>query len=237
MARGCEGWSVRLRRQAACSLMAAAGLAAAQAAGAAALEVRVHDDASKQPLQGVAICLGTPADLRQMGAYITGSDGQVTYQDLLTAPLVLTVSKPGYRGERIHVSASASSRTLMIPLSTGGGGPVCHGPLTAAASGGEGGVAIRNFRLDRGAATATSRTVVLDFAASGEPNEYRVSENADFRDARWQSYGGRTPHFRLSAGAGRKTVYLQVRRFRTVGDSHLEITSGVARDSIVLSGG
>jgi len=222
----------------ACSLLAVAGLAAAQAAGAAELLVRVHDESSKQPLKGAAVCLGTPADLRQMGAYITGSDGQVAYQDLLAAPLVLTVSKPGYRGEQIHVNASTSNRMLMVPLATGGGGPVCHGPFTAAAGGAAGGgVAIRSFRLDGGAATAHSRTVMLDFAASGSPNQYRVSESPDFRGAKWQHYGGSAPRFRLSAGAGRKTVYLQVRRYETVGGSHLEISSGVVHDSIRLSGG
>lgn len=237
MARGCEGSSSRFCLRVACSLLAVAGLAAAFPSGAAELLVRVHDESSKQPLQGAAVCLGTPADLRQMGAYITGTDGQVAYQDLLAAPLVLTVSKPGYRGERIHVNASTSNRMLMVPLATGGGGPVCHGPFTATGGGAPGGVAIRNFRINDGAATAHSRTVMLDFVASGSPNQYRVSESPDFRGAKWQPYAGSAPRFRLSAGAGRKTVYLQVRRYETVGGSHLEISSGVMHDSIQLSGG
>lgn len=225
------------RPRALCSLFAVAAVAGVQAAGAAELQVRVNDEGSRQPLQGAAVCLGTPADLRQMGAYVTGSDGTVTYEDLLSAPLVLTVSKAGYRGTRIDVGASDSNRVMMVPLATGGGGPQCHGPYTAAPVSASSGVAVRDFRLDHGAGRTARDTVALDFAVSGDPNEYRASENPDFAGASWQRYEGRAPRFQLSAGAGRKTVYLQVRRLRTVGDSQLEITSNVARASIVLGGG
>lgn len=230
------GVSGRRRRRVLCALFAVGAVAAAPAAGAAELKVQVHDEGSRQPLQGAAVCLGTPADLGQMGAYLTGSDGSVTYGDLLTAPLVLTVSKAGYRGTRIDIGPSDTDRVLMVPLATGGGGPVCHGPYTAVPASASGGVTVRDFRINHGAASTASAVVQLDFAASGAPNEYRASENPDFAGASWQRYQGRAPGFHLSPGAGRKTVYLQVRRLRAAGHSHLEITSNVARASIVLGG-
>ena len=44
----------------------------------------------------------------------------------------------------------------------------------------------------------------------------------------------RTPRFELSAGPGRKTVHLQLRRYRVAEGARLETRSEVLSDSIVL---
>ena len=46
---------------------------------AAELTVRVFERGGKVPLQGVAVCLGTPARLNQLGASLPDSEGYVIF--------------------------------------------------------------------------------------------------------------------------------------------------------------
>ena len=78
--------------------------------------------------------------------------------------------------------------------------------------------------------------MTLNFVHSGDATHYRVSERSDFRSAGWLPIGG-TRDFELSTPAGRKTVYLQVRKYITVQGGAMESVSNVARDRIVLEGG
>ncbi|HKK14741.1 MAG TPA: carboxypeptidase regulatory-like domain-containing protein [Gammaproteobacteria bacterium] len=214
--------------------LALAPVLAPGSARAADVKVRVTDDTGQGPLAGAAVCLGTPANHHQMGAYLTPASGMVTFSGLLKTPLVLTVSRSGYQGERIDLEPSGSDRVLLVPLTSGGGGPVCS--AATATPGSAGALNVSDFRIDAGADRTAGRRVNLSFTVSGTPTQYRVSEHADFAGARWQPYRSR-PTFELSAGPGTKTVYLQVRRFRQLaGHSTLQITSNVVHDSIVLGG-
>lgn len=56
--------------------------------------------------------------------------------------------------------------------------------------------------------------VFLSWAPGSDPDSMRVSEHRDFRDADWQPARERF-HFTLSAGSGKKTVHVQLRREQT----------------------
>ena len=77
--------------------------------------------------------------------------------------------------------------------------------------------------------------MTLDANISGAPTQYRASELADFGDAEWLDYKA-SPGFMLSAGAGKKTVYYQVRRHSTQNGAVLETVAPVSIDSITLQG-
>jgi hypothetical protein len=72
----------------------------------------------------------------------------------------------------------------------------------------------------------------LDFSSDGA-TQYRASESSDLADAQWRPVEG-TPTFELSAGPGRKTVYLELRRYREAEGARLETRSDVLADSIVV---
>jgi hypothetical protein len=199
---------------------------------AADLKVRVFERGGKAPLTGASICLGTPANLSQFGAYLTDAEGYVVFRDVPGASLVVTVSKSGYMGEQQSLVTSNVERMLVLSLPTGGGGTRCN---TGARSNetGSSGLQIRYLRINQGAAVSTSRDILLKNNAHGHPNQYRASEHPDFNGARWESYSTE-PVFKLSSGDGRKMVYFQVRRYSELGGADIQILSPVVHDSINL---
>ena len=197
---------------------------------AANLTVQVLERGSGTPLEGAAVCLGTGADPRQFGALRSSADGTVVFEDILDAPLSLTVSRTGFRGERRDLAGLRSDRVLTVLLPRGGLGPRCDAPT---AGDDARGLTISNFRIDGGAASTQRRRVTLDFRTAGEATHYRASESQDFADARWQPLNDQ-PMFELSAGGGEKRVYLQVRKHRQTEGVSLETSSEIVSDSIDL---
>lgn len=201
-------------------------------AQASELRVRVFERGGKHPLAGVSVCLGTSANPMQFGSEQTDGEGYAQFADIPRAPLLITASKAGYKGEQQSLVTSSIPRLLVMSLAPGGGAAQCTtGGARAVES--TGGMQITGFSIDNGAAASTGRQVHLDHRASGHPNEYRASENSNFSDVQWQPYSEQ-PAFTLSAGDGRKTVYFQVRRYSKINGADIQTLSPVVHDSIVL---
>ena len=197
---------------------------------AAELSVRIFDRGGKAPLEGAAVCLGTSARLSQFGAGLTNPEGYAVFSNVPRTRLLVTVSRPGYMGAQERMAGSGKNRMLVLSLPTGGGGVRC--PLdrdveaTTTAR-----LVLESFLLNEGAAVTADSLVTLDSRITGQATQYRASERADFQDAKWRVYEGR-PRFRLSAGAGVKTVYFQLRRHAMINGAGLETRSPVMHDSI-----
>ncbi|MDA3926312.1 MAG: chitobiase/beta-hexosaminidase C-terminal domain-containing protein [Kiritimatiellae bacterium] len=71
---------------------------------------------------------------------------------------------------------------------------------------------ITSFALQSGGMTTTSRNITLDLEATGDPIDYRLSEDPGFAGAAWTAFT-EMPGFTLSSGFGDKTLYVQVRTF------------------------
>jgi hypothetical protein len=85
---------------------------------------------------------------------------------------------------------------------------------------------VKALRVNNGGRTTTNHTVTLNNVATGNPDQYMVSEYSDFHDASWQAYSP-APTFTLSAGTGKKRVYFKVQN--PVG------ISAVIKDSIKIT--
>jgi hypothetical protein len=196
------------------------------------LKVRVFERGGTQPLAGVSVCLGTPARVSQFGSSVTDADGNARFTAIPRAPLVVTVSRPGYKGEQQSLVTTNTGRTLVMSLAVGGGGPQCEyeGEAADAFSGG---LHIGYFNLISQGSAAGKRQVVLSHSVNREPTHYRVSENRDFSGAAWQPYIP-GPVYRLSQGAGYKVVYFQVRRHSQVNGADVEMRSPVMQDVILV---
>ncbi len=205
------------------------------AANAADLQVLVYEKGGDAlPVRDAAVCLGPSAKPDQLGSGLTDNNGKVTFTDVPAAPLVLTVSKSGYKSDRRVLSSSHGERIIMVSLPTGGGGPACEAGIA-----GEGGIsgqglALQGFRLDNGNQSTRNRTVTLSHSVQGStPTHYRASETPGFDDVVWKAYVP-APRFQLSDGPGNKTVYFQIRRHSQVSGARLQSLSSVREDSIVL---
>lgn len=209
----------------------AIALAATTTAWSADMTVRALDKVSGEPLPDASICLGTPADPVQLGAVRTGRDGQVTFEAVPDARLVVTVGKPGYRGER-RALQGGRAESLTFLLQTGGGGPVCRAPAQAVR---DDILEVADFRIDGDAGTTDSREVVLEFTAAGTATHYRAGESPDLEAVPWQPLGAEPPRFRLSPGPGEKRIYLQLRKFHDAAGATLETRSEVVSDTIRLN--
>lgn len=196
------------------------------------LRVRVFERGSNVPLSGAAVCLGTDARLDQFGAIRTDKKGYVLFSDLPHARVVVTASMPGFKSEQEVLVTSNTDRMLVLSLSSGGGGVRC--PISSAGTGlSSAGLAVSRFAINEGAAETAGRTVKLHNKLTGMATQYRASESQDLEGVDWQYYDT-APEFSLSAGAGVKRVYLQVRRHSTVNGATLETLSPVVQDSIRL---
>jgi len=205
----------------------------ASAAFSSDLRVRVFERGGNAPLAGVAVCAGTPARLNQFGAMLTDPGGYAVFSDIPQTALLVTASKTGFKAEQENVVTSNMERMLVLSLSSGGGGSQCQldGDTSSQQASG---LDVSRFAINNGAPKTGQRAVTLDNKVAGEPTQYRASERADMLDAQWQAYSGKAA-FELSAGAGNKVVYFQVRRHATINGADLEVLSPVVRDSISLS--
>lgn len=203
---------------------------------ATSLEIRVARAPGLDPLGGVAVCVGTPANKTQFGAFVTPDTGVIRLADLPRSPLVVVLSREGYRGEERRLGPAGFDRVITVQLHTGGGGPQCRPrELSRPADAALRELHVSRFQINRGASVTRRRLVTLDFEVSGQPTHYRASERADFSDTDWQPYNP-NPTFTLSPTQGRKTVYLQLRRYSERDGITLEKTTEVVKDSILLSG-
>lgn len=100
---------------------------------------------------------------------------------------------------------------------------------------------VRYFQINNGASTTTTVEVTLNHKiASGQPGyilrhiptHYRVSQSASFHGAEWKPYNN-TLRYNLGGNEGEKTVYFQVAKISSLGNS-TPITSNVVCDSIEL---
>ena len=199
---------------------------------AADLRVRVFERGGSTPLEGIAVCLGTHAQLDQFGAIRTGKKGYAFFENVPYAQLLVTSSMAGFKSEQESVLTSNTSRMLILSMSTGGGGPRC---LVSNADTGvpTSGLAVSDFSVNRRARSTSRRMVKLNNTLTGLATHYRASERKDFSDTEWRYYAT-SPDFILSQGVGKKMVYLQVRRRATVNGATLELVSPVVSDSITL---
>jgi hypothetical protein len=203
-------------------------------ASASEFRVRVFERGGNQPLSGVSVCLGTPANIMQFGADQTDGEGYAVFADVPRTPLLITASKSGYKGEQQSLVTSTIERLLVMSLPTGGGGPLCTATGSRAMTD-AGGLRIGNFSINKGAVVSLDRQVHLDHAMSGRPNQFRASEDSDISAAPWQTYSA-DPVFVLSPEVGKKTVYFQVRRYSTINGADIQTLSPVVHDSIILQG-
>ena len=200
---------------------------------AADIRVQVYERGGNAPLANAAVCVGTSAKINQFGARMTDAQGSAVFSGVPRAAILVTVSSSGYKSEQETIVNSTSNRTLVMSLSSGGGGTPCQ-----LAEGDnrvyEGGLLVSRFTLDAGKAATTNGTVTLNNSVKGTVTQYRASERADFSGAEWQDYST-APSFTLSAGPGKKRVYFQVRRHANVNGAVIETLSAVAQDSITLN--
>ncbi len=201
---------------------------------AADLRVRVFERGGNVPLADVAVCLGTQARPDQFGATRTDGKGYAVFDSVPGARLLVTASLAGFMSQQEMLVTSNTSRMLVLSLSAGGGGPSCL-PGEPENSQSVPALLINRFVVNNGAAVTTSRGVTLDSSISGLPTQYRASEQADFGGAEWLNFKD-SPGFMLSPGAGKKTVYYQVRRHSTISGAVLETVTPVSTDSILLQG-
>ena len=201
-------------------------------ASATDIRVRVFDRGNKVPLTSAAVCLGTSARIDQFGAHVTDAEGYVSFSSVPRAPLVITVSRQGYRAEQETLVTSSTNRMLVMSLSAGGGGTPC--PLgDSAAKVYTSSLGVIRFALNNGKSVTAGNRVTLNNKTNGQPTQYRASERADFQGSNWQNYTT-APIFELSPGAGRKVVYFQVRRHAATGGANIETLSPTARSSITV---
>ncbi len=202
------------------------------------LKVRVLDADKSRPLKNIAVCLGTPGNNQQFGAVRTDRHGNATFSDLPDTEMLITVSAQQYKGIKRIVATTAADFTRIIHLPKGGLGPVCNAPpkiIEIKDVTPKGPVLkVDGIKIDRGHMTTSSRSVVLIPRIQGEPTHYRVSEDPQFRDAKWVAFQ-KTPLFTLSAGDGPKRIYFQVKKVVVMDDkATIEKLSNVASDRIDL---
>ncbi|MDH3712366.1 MAG: carboxypeptidase regulatory-like domain-containing protein [Gammaproteobacteria bacterium] len=208
------------------------GLFTATGAAAADIHIRVIDAAKSTPLNDAAVCLGTPADPDQFGALRTDMQGNVSFSGVPATPLMLTVSRDQYRGYRVQHGAKRFDVVIEVGLQTGGLGPTCDAPLSAGTAE-QTRLAISEFSINAGQRVTNRRDVSIAALVAGGPTHFRVSERADFSDAEWQPFA-LPARFQLSRTRGAKTVYFQVRRFRSSGEASMQSVSEIARADIAL---
>ncbi len=199
----------------------------------ASLEVQVLEKTTGHPIGGASVCLGTPAEPMQLGGHRTPANGRVSFKNLPAAALTLVVAEPNHRPEHRTIAISQDHRVVTLLLARGQGSSwSCNVPAPPPEPS-VSAMRISGFRINDGARTTNRRQVRLDFRAPEGANSYRASESASFAGAQWQP-PSRRPAFELSAGAGKKTIFLQVRRYRQVQGASLETRSAMASASIEL---
>jgi hypothetical protein len=191
----------------------------------ARLEVHLLNKQNGKPVADASVCLGTSARTDQFGARRSDAKGVVSFDEISSHPLVLTVSGNGYQGLRQALEPLYESRVLVVKLATGGGGPACDAPEQEAGNGSLSGLSVDAVRISEDAGNAG---VLVATRLSGTANEIRISEQVDFGDVAWRPYQKAVP-FTFSAGHGAKQLYVQVRRVAQVQGASIEVVSPVKK--------
>lgn len=216
-------------------------MAASFNATATSLKIHVLDADKSQPLRNASVCLGTNADLGQFGAMRTDENGDVMFSHPPKAPVLLTVSASQRKGiQRIVPLRNVDINLVrIVSLPRGGLGPVCDAPAIKIPytpdtnTSHNYNLRIAGVYLDRGQNNTDNRTVVLSSTIHGKPTHYRISEDPEFKDSKWQDYQ-KTPLYTLSDGQGHKKVYYQVRKSIDMEGGSIQTTSNIMSDWITL---
>ena len=178
------------------------------------LEVRVVDGQSGSPVGQVAVCLGTTARTDQFGARRATDDGTVRFNGLPVNRMVLTASRRGYQGRQQGVEPLSGNRVIVLKLVPGGGGPVCEATENSGkpeqVTAGELEITGVQVSADK-AVSPPDVQVLVTVDVSGQANQIRIAESADFAGAAWQTLKPQN-RYTLSQGKGVKRLYVQVRR-------------------------
>ena len=192
------------------------------------LEVHVFDGQTARPLSDVSVCLGTSARPDQFGSRRTDHDGIVRFQDLLPNPLLLSVSRHGFRGQQRAVEPIYQSRILVLKLASGGGGPECHAPpLQQQAAPAAAGIAIQRVAVSRVDAASDATAVMVSVTVNGKANQVRIGERADFHGSEWQDLPGPVAYTLSEENVTQ--LYVQVRRRLEAQGVSIEEVSPVRR--------
>ncbi len=197
----------------------------------ARLDVQVLDERTGAPLEGVGVCLGTAAEPGQIGMLRSDAAGRVVFRSIPTSALQLVLSRSGYVSQKRVIEPLYESSTLVLKLAAGWqAGPHCL-VSDRTGSGGERGLAITD--LDLTLVSAASRAVRIGVRTQGSPEQIRVSEREDFRDAQWQPY---QPEVRLVLGPGknRTQVFVQVRRTASLEGASIQTLSPVRSVAVTV---
>jgi len=190
------------------------------------IEVHVLDRQTGSAISEAAVCLGTTARPDQFGARRSDKDGVVRFEDLsqLPVPMLATVSKSGYQGRKQLLEPQNQNRILILKVVSGGGGPQCDAPLALVEDDADSGLTIERITIKPDAAADSSGQVQVSVKVSGDANQIRISEKADFSGAPWQTLAP-TVAYSTSQGKGIKQIYVQVRRQAKTRGASIEVVS------------
>jgi len=190
------------------------------------LEVRVVDRQSGSPVERAEVCLGTSARPDQFGARRAAADGIVRFDELPVNSMVLTASRPGYQGKQQGVEPLSGNRVIVLNLARGGGGPVCEAVEGGDEPEADGDLEITHVRVTADTASSSDGQVLVTVRVSGDANQIRVAESANFADTVWQDLKPEN-RYTLSSDKGVKRLYVQVRRQVKARGASIEVLSPV----------
>ena len=190
------------------------------------LEVHVLDKQSGNAVGGAAVCLGTTARPDQFGARRSGKDGVVRFENLSQRPVAMlaTVSKSGYQGRQQLLEPLYQSRILIVKVVSGGGGQQCDAPLAPTEADAGSGLTIEHITIKPDSSAEGPGQVLVSVQATGDANQIRISEQADFSGAAWQALAPAVA-YTTSQGKGVKQIHVQVRRQARTRGASIEVVS------------
>lgn len=192
------------------------------------LEFHVYDKHSGQIVPDASVCLGTSVKQNQFGAMRTNQNGIVRFRQLPESPLVLTISRSGYQGQKRVMEPPLQSRAVIVKIAKGGGGPECNAAEVTASAPRPAGLSIKTLKVKHAGGNALAGDVLIQLTVSGKANQVRISEKPDFQGADWQSLQPELP-FSLSSGAGSKLIYIQLRRHAEADGASMDVVSAVVK--------
>lgn len=190
------------------------------------IEVHVLDKQTGNPVSQAAVCLGTTARPDQFGARRSDKDGVVRFESLSQRPVAMlsTVSKSGYQGRQQLLEPLHQSRILIVKIISGGGGPQCDAPPASGDRDTGSGLTIEHITVEPDSAAGGSGQVRVSVRLSGDANQIRISESADFTGAPWQVLAPKIA-YTTSQGKGMKQIHVQVRRQARTKGASIEVVS------------
>jgi len=151
-------------------------------AHAAKFGIRVVDE-NDQAIVGAAVCIGLQGNYKQFAATFTDGQGKVMV-DVPNVPLLVTVSKDRFTGMRTTEPARSFNLIKQVRLLEGVPGPRCR----AGSSMAENTPTVPTIVVTDIAVYEKTGSTTLSPTVSGEPNQYRVSNNEEFEGAAWTKY-------------------------------------------------